>query len=276
MNDKLYKNFHRKIGLFLLLISFLASCSGGGGGNTTTPPTTFDFICPDGTKADGTTTTANTEKCTACNTGFTLSSDKCVASANATCHGSPEARAATADEMLDSQGRRQGLQITRDSNGNVERECTYRDDREHGICTIYDSNCFFILRASYENGVFHGPFANYDGNGNSDSNRSTYGMYNKGKQVGEWHIRNFAGLETVGFYDQEGLRTGIWTTLRPDGGSEPLKTERWKTELDSMGLKRNGPCNHPAGNKDGVWTTFNADGSVNKRETWVDGVLMAK
>ena len=195
---------------------------------------------------------------------------------NATCQGSPEARAATADEMLNSQGQRQGLQITRDSNGNVERECTYRNDREHGICTIYDSNCSFILRASYENGVLHGPFANYDGNGNSDNNRSTYGMYKNGKQVGEWHIRNFAGLETVGSYDQEGLRTGIWTTLKRNGGSEPAKTERWKTERDSMGLKRNGPCNHPAGNKDGVWTTFNADGSVNKRETWVDGVLMAK
>ena len=81
MNDKLYKNFHRKIGLFLLLISFFASCSGGGGGNTTTPPTTFDFICPDGTKADGTTTTANTEKCTDCNAGFTLNADKCTADA---------------------------------------------------------------------------------------------------------------------------------------------------------------------------------------------------
>ena len=194
---------------------------------------------------------------------------------NATCHGSPEARAATADEMLDNQGRLQGLVITRDSNGNVDRECTYLDNREHGLCTLYNSNCFFAVRWSYENGVLHGPFANYDGNGNSDNNRSTYGSYKNGKQVGEWHIRNFAGLETVGFYDQEGLRTGIWTTLRPDGGSEPLKTETWKTERNSMGLKTHGPCNFPAGNKDGEWRTFNADGSV-KRETWVDGVLMAK
>ena len=79
MNDKLHKTFYRKIGLFLLLISFLASCSGGG--NTTTPPTTFDFICPNGIIADGTTSTANTEKCTDCNAGFTLNTDKCAADA---------------------------------------------------------------------------------------------------------------------------------------------------------------------------------------------------
>ena len=81
MNDKLNQTFYRKIGLFLLLISFFTSCSGGGGGNTTTPPTTFDFICPNGTKAGGTTNTANIEKCSECNAGFTINADKCTADA---------------------------------------------------------------------------------------------------------------------------------------------------------------------------------------------------
>ena len=48
----------------------------GGDGDK---PVTFDYICTNGTVADGTTGTENTEQCTACNTDFELTSDKeCV------------------------------------------------------------------------------------------------------------------------------------------------------------------------------------------------------
>ena len=73
MNNKLYKTLRVAIPLLLMtLLTFY--CSSGGGASKT-----FDYICTNGTKADGTTSTANTEKCSACNTSYKLNDNEiCV------------------------------------------------------------------------------------------------------------------------------------------------------------------------------------------------------
>ena len=43
-------------------------------------PVTFAYICPNGTVTAGTAPAKNTEKCSACNTGFNLTANTCVAS----------------------------------------------------------------------------------------------------------------------------------------------------------------------------------------------------
>ena len=59
-------------GVFFVLALFIFQCGGGS--------EMFDYICPNGTRADGKTTVRNTEKCTACNddTTFTLTNERCL------------------------------------------------------------------------------------------------------------------------------------------------------------------------------------------------------
>ena len=76
MNNKLYKTLRVAIPLLLMtLLTFY--CSSGGDSKTS------DYICTNGIKADGTTSTANTEKCMTCNTSYKLETagankNKCV------------------------------------------------------------------------------------------------------------------------------------------------------------------------------------------------------
>ena len=64
----------RKLSVLLvvgILILSAKECEMGPGGDK---PVTFVYICTNGTKAEGTTKTEGTEKCSACETGFALSS----------------------------------------------------------------------------------------------------------------------------------------------------------------------------------------------------------
>ena len=64
----------RKLSVLLLvgiLILSAKECEMGPGGDK---PVTFAYICTNGTKAEGTAKTEGTEKCSACETGFVLSS----------------------------------------------------------------------------------------------------------------------------------------------------------------------------------------------------------
>ena len=61
-----------------IVILSAKECEMGPGGDGD-KPVTFAYICTNGTAVDGTTGTENTEKCSACNSGFKLSSVKqCV------------------------------------------------------------------------------------------------------------------------------------------------------------------------------------------------------
>ena len=72
----------RKLSVLLvvgIIILSAKECEMGPGGDK---PVTFAYICTNGTKAEGTAEAENTEQCTACNTGFELTSDKqCVTEA---------------------------------------------------------------------------------------------------------------------------------------------------------------------------------------------------
>ena len=71
----------RKLSVLLvvgIVILSAKECEMGPGGDGD-KPVTFDYICTNGTKAEGTAEAENTEQCTACNTGFELTSDsQCV------------------------------------------------------------------------------------------------------------------------------------------------------------------------------------------------------
>ena len=58
--------------VFLLLLL----CGGDPGTNGNTAM--HDYICTNGVKASGTTTTPNTEKCSSCNSGFALNNEMCA------------------------------------------------------------------------------------------------------------------------------------------------------------------------------------------------------
>ena len=77
-------SLQRKLSVLLVVGIIILSASEcdvkpvGPGGDK---PVTFAYICPNGTVTEGTAKVKNTEKCSACNEGFNLSANTCVASA---------------------------------------------------------------------------------------------------------------------------------------------------------------------------------------------------
>ena len=65
------------VGIIILSASECDMKPVGPGGDK---PVTFAYICPNGTVTVGTAPAKNTEKCSACNTGFELTANTCVAS----------------------------------------------------------------------------------------------------------------------------------------------------------------------------------------------------
>ena len=57
---------------------------GLGGCDDAEKSTSYPYICPNGVKADGTTDTADTQKCTSCASGYTLSNERCVETTSCT------------------------------------------------------------------------------------------------------------------------------------------------------------------------------------------------
>ena len=73
----------RKLSVLLvvgIVILSAKECEMGPMGPGGDKPVTFAYICPNGTVTAGTAPAKNTEKCSACNTGFNLTANTCVAS----------------------------------------------------------------------------------------------------------------------------------------------------------------------------------------------------
>ena len=57
-------------GVFFVLALFIFQCGGGS--------EMFDYVCTNGTKADGQTTEKDTQKCASCNSGFRPENERCL------------------------------------------------------------------------------------------------------------------------------------------------------------------------------------------------------
>ena len=56
---------------------FLAACPAGGGGPSSSI-TAYPYVCPNGTPASGQSITEGTERCSSCNSGFTIENNICT------------------------------------------------------------------------------------------------------------------------------------------------------------------------------------------------------
>ena len=72
--------YHRTI--FYLTLCLIVTLSACGGDSSSKE---YDYICSNGTPAEGQTSTQDTQKCASCETGYTLSSgESCVADSGGT------------------------------------------------------------------------------------------------------------------------------------------------------------------------------------------------
>ena len=123
----------------------------------------------------------------------------------------------------------------------------------------------------FRNGIKHGPWVNYYGNGQLGSK----GTYKDGKEDGPWfRYWNNGQLWTKGTY-KDGKREGPWVSYNVKGQLQKkitYKDDNWdgpwvnyygNGQLDSKRTYKDGK-------KDGPWVFYHENGQLSFKETWKD------
>ena len=171
-------------------------------------------------------------------------------------------------------GKLDGLHLSVDKRGYMEKEAYYRNDRLHGRERIYVYAGRSLSDITWFDGQMHGLVVKYYEHNGKKQEESTYNMGVKhGPSV--WY--NTEGQKLAEYVYENGSLEGMQRTFYPDGTT---RTEEYYRNNATEGEYHEFHANasvkvsglNKAGKKEGEWKEFDESGKVLKVTRYKDGV----